>query len=162
MPPGGSYDTTDGFYTWTGRLPFDASLSMVDPDALDSRANDDFISGILFATAAAAAIAAAQEFPDAISGLRTDGDLAKAQDRGSAPHAPIYVEPEPVKPPENYGNDEGYRELAPSALDAGVPPREVQVAVRHADPRQRLVYDRRRQDFDRHAAYVVVVFVAGG
>jgi hypothetical protein len=24
------------------------------------------------------------------------------------------------------------------------------------------VYDRRRQDFDRHAAYVVVAFVAGG
>jgi integrase/recombinase XerD len=48
------------------------------------------------------------------------------------------------------------------ALDAGVPLREVQVAARHADPRTTTVYDRRRQDFDRHAAYVVVAFVAGG
>jgi site-specific recombinase XerD len=49
-----------------------------------------------------------------------------------------------------------------AALDAGVPLREVQVAARHADPRTTTVYDRRRQDFDRHAAYVVVAFVAGG
>jgi integrase/recombinase XerD len=37
-----------------------------------------------------------------------------------------------------------------AALDAGVPLRDVQI------------YDRRRQNFDRHAAYVVVAFVAGG
>ena len=49
-----------------------------------------------------------------------------------------------------------------AALDAGVPLREVQVAARHADPRTTTVYDRRRQDFDRHAAYVVVAFVTGG
>jgi len=49
-----------------------------------------------------------------------------------------------------------------AALDAGVPLREVQVAARHADPRTTTVYDRRRQDFDKHAAYVVVAFVAGG
>jgi integrase/recombinase XerD len=49
-----------------------------------------------------------------------------------------------------------------AALDVGVPLREVQVAARHADPRTTTVYDRRRQDFDRHAAYVVVAFVAGG
>ncbi len=49
-----------------------------------------------------------------------------------------------------------------AALDAGVPLREVQVAARHADPRTTTVYVRRRQDFDRHAAYVVVAFVAGG
>jgi integrase len=49
-----------------------------------------------------------------------------------------------------------------AALDAGVPLREVQVAARHADPRTTTVYDRRRQDFERHAAYVVVAFVAGG
>jgi integrase/recombinase XerD len=49
-----------------------------------------------------------------------------------------------------------------AALDAGVPRREVQVAARHADPRTTTVYDRRRQDFDKHAAYVVVAFVAGG
>jgi integrase/recombinase XerD len=49
-----------------------------------------------------------------------------------------------------------------AALDAGVPLREVQVTARHADPRTTTVYDRRRQDFDRHAAYVVVAFVACG
>jgi hypothetical protein len=35
--------------------------------------------------------------------------------------------------------------------------------ARHADPRTTTVYDvHRRQSFDRHAAYVVVAFVAGG
>lgn len=48
------------------------------------------------------------------------------------------------------------------ALEAGVPLREVQIAARHADPRTTTVYDHRRQSFDRHAAYVVVAFVAGG
>jgi site-specific recombinase XerD len=49
-----------------------------------------------------------------------------------------------------------------AALDAGVPLRDVQIAARHADPRTTKIYDRRRQNFDRHAAYVVVAFVAGG
>jgi integrase/recombinase XerD len=48
------------------------------------------------------------------------------------------------------------------ALEAGVPLREVQIAATHADPRTTTVYDHRRQSFDRHAAYVVVAFVAGG
>jgi site-specific recombinase XerD len=48
-----------------------------------------------------------------------------------------------------------------AALDAGVPLRDVQIAARHADPRTTTIYDRRRQNFDRHAAYVVVAFVAG-
>jgi hypothetical protein len=48
-----------------------------------------------------------------------------------------------------------------AALDAG-PLCEVQIAARHADPRTTTVCDRRRQDFDKHAAYVVVAFVAGG
>jgi site-specific recombinase XerD len=48
------------------------------------------------------------------------------------------------------------------ALEAGVPLREVQIAARHADSRTTTVYDHRRQSFDRHAAYVVVAFVAGG
>ena len=47
-------------------------------------------------------------------------------------------------------------------LDAGVPLREVQVAARHADPRTTTVYDHRRQNLDKHAAYVVVAFAAGG
>jgi integrase len=49
-----------------------------------------------------------------------------------------------------------------AALDAGVPLRDVQLAARHTDPRTTTIYDRRRQNFDRHAAYVVVAFVAGG
>ena len=49
-----------------------------------------------------------------------------------------------------------------AALDTGVPLREVQIAARHADPRTTTVYDHRRQDFDKHAAYVVVAFVTGG
>jgi integrase/recombinase XerD len=49
-----------------------------------------------------------------------------------------------------------------AALDAGVPLRDVQTAARHADPRTTTISDRRRQNFDRHAAYVVVAFVAGG
>jgi hypothetical protein len=49
-----------------------------------------------------------------------------------------------------------------ATLDAGVPLREVQLAARHADPRTTTVYDHRRQDFDRHAAYAVVAFVTSG
>jgi integrase/recombinase XerD len=49
-----------------------------------------------------------------------------------------------------------------AALDAGVPLRDVQIAARHADPPTTTVYDRRRQNFDRHAAHVVVAFVTGG
>jgi integrase/recombinase XerD len=49
-----------------------------------------------------------------------------------------------------------------AALDAGVPLGDVQLAARHADPRTTTIYDRRRENFDSHAAYVVVVFVAGG
>ena len=49
------------------------------------------------------------------------------------------------------------------ALDAGVALRDVQIAARHADPRTTTVYGHRRQNFDKHAAYVVVVaFIAGG
>ena len=49
-----------------------------------------------------------------------------------------------------------------AALDAGLPLRDVQLAARHEDPRTTTIYDRRRANFDRHAAYVVVAFVAGG
>jgi len=45
-----------------------------------------------------------------------------------------------------------------AVLDAGVPLRDVQIAAR---PRTTTIYDRRRENFDRHAAYVVVAFVAG-
>jgi integrase/recombinase XerD len=49
-----------------------------------------------------------------------------------------------------------------AALDAGVPLRDVQLAARHADPRTTTIYDRRRQDLDRHGAYAVVAFVTNG
>jgi len=49
-----------------------------------------------------------------------------------------------------------------AALDAGVPLRDVQLAARHADPRTTTIYDRRRQNLDRHAAYAVVAFVTNG
>jgi integrase/recombinase XerD len=49
-----------------------------------------------------------------------------------------------------------------AALDVGVPFRNVQVAARHSDPRTTTISDRRRENFDRHAAYVVVAFVVGG
>jgi integrase/recombinase XerD len=49
-----------------------------------------------------------------------------------------------------------------AALDAGVPLRDVQIAARHADPRTTTVYDHRRQNYDRHAAYAVVAFVTSG
>ena len=48
-----------------------------------------------------------------------------------------------------------------AALGAGVPFRDVQLAARHADPRTTTIYGRRRENFDRHAAYVVVAFIAG-
>jgi hypothetical protein len=37
----------------------------------------------------------------------------------------------------------------------------VQTTARQADPRTTTIDDRGRQNFDRHAAYVVVAFVAG-
>jgi site-specific recombinase XerD len=49
-----------------------------------------------------------------------------------------------------------------AALDAGVPLRDVQIAARHADPRTTTVYDRRRANFDHHAAYIVAAYVTGG
>lgn len=45
-----------------------------------------------------------------------------------------------------------------ATLDAGVPLRDVQIA----DPRTTTIYDRRRQNYDRHAAYAGVAFVTSG
>jgi integrase/recombinase XerD len=49
-----------------------------------------------------------------------------------------------------------------AGLRGGVPLWDVQTAARHSDPRTTKVYDRRHQNFDRHATYVVVAFVAEG
>jgi integrase/recombinase XerD len=49
-----------------------------------------------------------------------------------------------------------------AALHAGLPLRDVRIAASHADSRAATVYFRRRENFNRHAAYSVVAFVAGG
>ena len=72
----------------------------------------------------------------------------------------FYPKPDPPIPLIYAGESEAA--LRRAALDAGVPLRDVQIAARHADPRTTTIYDRRRANFDRHAAYVVVAFVAGG
>jgi integrase/recombinase XerD len=40
-------------------------------------------------------------------------------------------------------------------LDAGVDLRDVQIAVRHADPRTTMRYDRARKNLDRHPNYIL-------
>ena len=47
-------------------------------------------------------------------------------------------------------------------LDAGVDLRDVQIAVRHADPRTTMRYDRARQNLDRHPNYILAAFMASG
>jgi len=51
--------------------------------------------------------------------------------------------------------------LLSTSLDAGVPLRDVQDAASHADPRTTIRYDRARGSLDRHATYIVAVYVAG-
>jgi integrase/recombinase XerD len=48
-----------------------------------------------------------------------------------------------------------------TALDAGVPLRDVQEAASHADPRTTMRYDRARTSLNRHATYIVAAFIAG-
>ena len=48
-----------------------------------------------------------------------------------------------------------------TALDAGVPLRDVQEAASHADPRTTMRYDRARTSLDRHATYIVATYIAG-
>jgi integrase/recombinase XerD len=48
-----------------------------------------------------------------------------------------------------------------TALDAGVPLRDVQEAASHADPRTTMRYDRARGSLDRHATYIVAAYIAG-
>lgn len=50
--------------------------------------------------------------------------------------------------------------FATAALDAGVPLRDVQDAMGHADPRTTRRYDRTRHSLDRHATYAVATFLA--
>ena len=48
-----------------------------------------------------------------------------------------------------------------TALDAGVPLRDVQEAASHADLRTTMRYDRARTSLDPHATYTVAAFIAG-
>ena len=48
-----------------------------------------------------------------------------------------------------------------TALDAGVPLRDVQEAASHADPRTTMRYDRARGSLDRHATSIVAAYIAG-
>lgn len=50
--------------------------------------------------------------------------------------------------------------FATTALDAGVPLRDVQDAMGHADPRTTRLYDRTRHSLDRHATYAVASHLA--
>jgi len=52
--------------------------------------------------------------------------------------------------------------MVTSALDAGVPLRDVQTAARHSDPRTTMRYDRARLNLDRHASYMVAGYLMGG
>jgi integrase/recombinase XerD len=51
--------------------------------------------------------------------------------------------------------------LITAALDPGVPLRDVQDTVSHADPRTTLRDDRARVSLDRHATYIVAAYLAG-
>ena len=50
--------------------------------------------------------------------------------------------------------------FATAALDSGVPLRDVQDAMGHADPRTTRRYDRTRHSLDRHATYAVASFLS--
>lgn len=47
-------------------------------------------------------------------------------------------------------------------LDAGVSLRDVQIAVRHADPKTTMRYDRARKNLDRHPNYILAAYMASG
>jgi site-specific recombinase XerD len=48
-----------------------------------------------------------------------------------------------------------------TALDTGVPLRDVHEGASHADPTTTTRYDRGPQSPDRHATYIVAAFIAG-
>jgi hypothetical protein len=46
--------------------------------------------------------------------------------------------------------------------DAGVDPRDVQIAARHANPRTTIRYDRARKNLDRPPNYILAAYIASG
>jgi integrase/recombinase XerD len=53
------------------------------------------------------------------------------------------------------------RTFCTAGLVAGVPIRDMQVAMRHADPRTTMRYDMAQANLDRHAAHAVAAYLAG-
>ena len=53
------------------------------------------------------------------------------------------------------------RTFCTAGLISGVPLRDMQYAMRHADARTTMRYDMARANLDRHAAHSVAVYLAG-
>ena len=53
------------------------------------------------------------------------------------------------------------RTFCTTGLVAGVTVRDMQYAMRHADPRTTLRYDMAKANLDRHAAHAVAAYLAG-
>jgi len=53
------------------------------------------------------------------------------------------------------------RTFCTTGLIAGVPLRDMQVAMRHSDPRTTMRYDMAQANLDRHAAHAVAAYLAG-
>ena len=47
-------------------------------------------------------------------------------------------------------------------LDAGVDPRDVEIASRHADPLTTMRHDRASKNLDRHPNYILAAYMASG
>jgi integrase/recombinase XerD len=102
---------------------------------------------------------------DLAIGVRTEGPILVRHDGHRLDPGTAY------RWVRSFGNRAGLDRIPPhmlsaafimAALDAGVLLRDVQIAARHADLRTTTIYDRRRQNYDRHAAYAVVAFVTNG
>jgi integrase/recombinase XerD len=53
------------------------------------------------------------------------------------------------------------RTFCTTGLVAGISIRDMQYAMRHADPRTTVRYDMAKANLDRHAAHAVVAYLAG-
>jgi hypothetical protein len=68
-----------GDYIWQGDYGLAGTLTAINPSAAESRASDEFYSGIALATAAAALIALLQEFKDTLPFRKTAGDSSSEE-----------------------------------------------------------------------------------
>jgi len=75
---------------------------------------------------------------------------------------PVYIQAHPVSPVSRSYPHSLRHAFGTAALDAGVPLRDVQDAMGHADPRTTRRYDRSRHSLDRHATYAVAAFLDDG